>query len=259
MMRSWLISVVAALLMIGAMTSCSFTLPSTGGQPAVAGNQALIRTLQGMNFGKYLESPRFEPEHTVVQDWDVYTYPTDELRCILGGEYFIIARKGAEADRTVIWFEGGGACYPGREDCTTEARFPRWIEENGLASLDERNPLRTWNFISVPYCDGSIHLGDSDADYNGDGVVDHWHWGLRTTSAAVRLMKKLFPDSQKILIAGVAQGRRHNRDSACGEAAIPGCEALCVECIRYGPDESCHARSAGNGQKNLEHRAVHSG
>ena len=88
-MRSWLISMVAALLMIGSMTSCSIIRSSTDGQPTTVGNQALIRTLLGLNFDKYLENPQFETNHTVVQGWDVYTYRTDELRCILGGEYFI--------------------------------------------------------------------------------------------------------------------------------------------------------------------------
>jgi hypothetical protein len=205
-MKRWLILLVAALLMIGSMTSCTLTRSPINVQPTTAGNQDLIRTLQSMNFGKYLESPQFEPDHKVVQGWDVYTYPTDELRCILVGEYYIMARKGTEADKTVIWFDGGGACYPGREDCTKSVRFPSGIGEHDLASLDERNPVRDWNFISVPYCDGSIHLGDSDADYNGDGVVDHWHWGLKSTSAAVQLMKELFPASQKILIAGCSAG-----------------------------------------------------
>lgn len=205
-MKIWLILLVAALLTIGSMTSCALTRPSTGVQPTTTPEQDLIRTLQDMNFGKYLESPQFEPEHRMLQGWDVYTYPTEELRCILGGEYFLMARKGMESDKTVIWFDGGGACYPGREDCTKEARFPGWIGDHDLASMDERNPVRNWNFISVPYCDGSLHLGDSDVDYNGDGLVDHWHWGLKTTSAAVQLMRKLFPASQKILIAGCSAG-----------------------------------------------------
>jgi hypothetical protein len=63
-----------------------------------------------------------------------------------------------------------------------------------------------WNFIYVPYCDGSLHIGDNDADYDGDGTVDHWHWGLKSTSAAVRLMRSSFPDSREILITGCSAG-----------------------------------------------------
>jgi hypothetical protein len=141
-----------------------------------------------------------------VDGWEVFRYRREELRCIEGGEYFIMARRGAVADSTVVWLDGGGACWPGRDDCATEAQFYSWIEEYGLASLDEDNPVRAWNFVYVPYCDGSIHLGDADADYDGDGVVDHWHWGLRGTSAAGRLAAELFPESRRFLIAGCSAG-----------------------------------------------------
>jgi hypothetical protein len=75
-----------------------------------------------------------------------------------------------------------------------------------LASRDEDNPVRAWNFVYVPYCDGSIHLGDADADYDGDGVADHWHWGIRTTSAAARLTQELFPETRRFLVAGCSAG-----------------------------------------------------
>jgi len=78
--------------------------------------------------------------------------------------------------------------------------------EFGLASLDEDNPVRDWNFVYVPYCDGSIHLGDNFADYDGDGVIDHRHLGLKMTSAAVRLMAENFPETQDILVTGCSAG-----------------------------------------------------
>jgi len=188
------------LFLILSLTSCRPAQAPSGG------NQNLISALRSLHFDKYLQTPQFEPEHTSVRGWEVYSYPTDELRCILGGEYFIMARKGTQTDRTVIWLDGGGACWPGRDDCAKEAQYYGWIEERGLASLQVKNPVRTWNFIYVPYCDGSLHLGDSDADYDGDGVMDHWHWGLKSTSAAVRLMGELFPGTQEILIAGCSAG-----------------------------------------------------
>jgi hypothetical protein len=145
--------------------------------------------------------------HTTVQGWDVYHYATEDLRCITGEKYFLMVRKGIQTDRTAIWLDGGGACYPGRDDCEKEAQFRQSsIERQGLASQQENNPVRTWNFIYVPYCDGSLHFGDSSADYDRDGLVDHWHWGFKNTSAAVRLMAALFPGSQKILVAGCSAG-----------------------------------------------------
>lgn len=169
-------------------------------------NQALLDALQGLSFARYLDNPQFAPVYSQAQGWDVYTYRTDDLRCILGGEFFILARRGAEADKTVIWLEGGGSCFPGRDDCSKEAVLPEEYKLQGLPSLDEVNPVKSWNFIYVPYCDGSLHLGDNDADYDNNKAVDHWHWGLKTTSAAVQLMQKLFPASEKILLAGCSAG-----------------------------------------------------
>lgn len=198
--------VLVALFTMGSMAICGRALAPTDDRPSPTGNQDLLHALQDLHFDKYLVTPQLEPSHTRFQGWDVYRYRTDELRCVTGGEYFIMARRGADADKTVLWLQGGGACWPGRDDCTNEAQFDRGIAEWGLASPNEDNPVKTWNFIYVPYCDGSIHLGDSEADYDRDGIVDHWHWGFRMTSAAVRLIGELFPDSRRILIAGCSAG-----------------------------------------------------
>jgi len=196
---------VGVLLMIGLTSAC---LPPTdaGGPIPPEENPDLADALRGQHFDRYLTGPGLDPDRTRVGGWDVFHYRTEDLRCVLGGEYFIRVRRGAQPDSTVVWLEGGGACWPGRDDCATEAQFHPWIEESGLASPDQNNPVRAWNFIYVPYCDGSIHLGDADADYDGDGAVDHWHWGLRTTSAAARLAADLFPESRRFLIAGCSAG-----------------------------------------------------
>jgi Pectinacetylesterase len=201
-MKTSVFIIIATVFLIlpASLSSCSSARPSP------ADNQALVLTLQELGLDKYLSTLQLAPIRSEVQGWDMYTYPTEELRCLLGAGYFILARRGLDPDKTVLWLEGGGACYPGRDDCTKEAKFSPELLDQGLSSLDERNPLRSWNFIYVPYCDGSLHLGDSDVDYDGDGIVDHWHWGLKSTSAAVQLIQELFPASQKILVAGCSAG-----------------------------------------------------
>jgi hypothetical protein len=209
---------VSAILTAGLLVSCTFSrrnaktpvmaptaTPSETSLPT-AGNAEYLRTLAALGFGKYLSASDERRTQTVESGWDIYHYDLSDCRCLLGGDYMLMARKGSESAKTVIWMEGGGACFPGREECTTEAKVNLLRLQFGLTSSNPLNPVKDWNFIYVPYCDGSIHLGDSDADYDLNGEPDHWHWGLKNTTAAVRLMKELFPESQEILVAGCSAG-----------------------------------------------------
>lgn len=198
--------ILGLLFMFCTLTCCRRSSPEDHGLVDESKNQPLIFSLKKLNFDKYLASPTFTPVHSQVNGWDVFRYPTDELACTTGTSYFVMARRGLQTDKTVIWFDGGGACYPGRADCSKDAQFHGWIEQSGLASPVAENPLRMWNLIYLPYCDGSIHLGDGVADYDDDGIMDHQHWGFKMTSAAIRLVKELFPDSKQILLAGCSAG-----------------------------------------------------
>jgi hypothetical protein len=169
-------------------------------------NAEYIQTLRDLHYGKYLDASDASRTKTTQFGWDVYHYNLADCRCLLDTEYLLMARKGKESAKTVLWMEGGGACYPGNEDCTKTANAGVLKVQLGLGSSNPLNPVRDWNFIYVPYCDGSMHLGDSDVDYDENGEKDHWHWGLKNTSAAVRLMKELFPESREILVAGCSAG-----------------------------------------------------
>jgi hypothetical protein len=135
---------------------------------------------------------------------------------VLGGHYGLLAHAGTEADNTVLWLQPGQECWPDHPNCSqgeyTDAEAFAAITAAadgsplGPVSADPDNPVARWNFVYVPTCDGSFHFGDAAADYDEDGVPDHFHNGLRQTSAAVSLMKELFPNSRKILIAGSSNG-----------------------------------------------------
>jgi hypothetical protein len=156
--------------------------------------------------GDYLHIQPVESKDLEITGWQMYTFDPTECGCIFGEEFFVLIRPGRDPGKTVFWMNGGGACWPGQEACANHFNLDRWSAESKLATQDERNPVRDWNFIFVPSCDGSFYLGDNQADYSGDGKIDHTHWGLRNTSAASALVRKLFPDSQKILIAGCSAG-----------------------------------------------------
>jgi hypothetical protein len=199
-------SVVVLRALLAALLSCMPAGTATSLPSATPTSQDLARRLESLHFGKYLTTPVLMPSHSEIDGWDEYTYPQDQLKCVTGFPFYIRARAGTASAKTALWLEGEGACWPGRDDCSKVAWFHPTIETSGLASPTKDNPARGWNLVYLPYCDGSLHMGDAEADYNGDGVIDHWHWGLNTNSAAVRLMQELFPDTDQVLIAGYSAG-----------------------------------------------------
>jgi hypothetical protein len=181
-------------------------------------SRSYLQTLEGLAFNKYLPSPIAYDSVYHLGAWDGYIFAAAEYQCVLGGHYGILAHAGTETDKTVFWLQPGEECWPEHPNCgKSEATY---TDEQGLAyvaagadggpfgptSADPDNPVSSWNYILVPTCDGSFHFGDAAADYDNDGAPDHFHNGLRQTSAAASLMKKLFPNSREILIAGSSNG-----------------------------------------------------
>ena len=177
-----------------------------------------LLALQELAFNKYLNPPASYDGVAHLGAWDGYLYAAPEYQCVLGGHYGLLAHSGTEMDKTVLWLQPGQECWPDHPNCgyipqkfTDEQALEYAVlaadgGSFGPASPDPDNPVMDWNYIYVPTCDGSFHFGDAAVDYDGDGVPDHFHNGLRQTSAAVSLMKELFPNSRKILIAGSSNG-----------------------------------------------------
>jgi hypothetical protein len=177
-----------------------------------------LQTLQGLAFSKYLDPPASYASVAQYGNWEGYLYTAPEYQCVLGGHYGLLAHRGTDADKTVLWLRPGQECWPDHPNCGKNSKT--YTDEQALeymaaganggpfgpTSADPDNPVATWNYIYIPTCDGSFHFGDAAADYDQDGTPDHFHNGLRQTTAAVSLMKELFPKSQKILIAGSSNG-----------------------------------------------------
>ena len=105
----------------------------------------------------------------------------------------------------MITLQGGGASWPGLEDCKEEGNEDDVFTSEFATELAEKLG-QEWNHVMIPYCDGSIYMGDLAADYDEDGFVDHWHWGFRASSAGVALAVKNFPELKNIFITGCSAG-----------------------------------------------------
>jgi hypothetical protein len=134
--------------------------------------------------------------------------PADGIRgpaCIRGATYHVATRNTGSPD-LLIFMQGGGACWS--DFCFT-------IEEAGadgvptfdvLDTESDTNPFADWNVLYLPYCDGSLFVGDADYDPNGDGTPDRLHRGLQNLSAALDVAHSEFPGVERVMLAGSSGG-----------------------------------------------------
>ena len=157
----------------------------------------LENLFEEMGFRPYLD---FKPYRTEEDEsgYTRYFYSTDDFKCYGGTEANVAVSMGT-SNNVVFYLEAGGASWPGFH-LAYEVDFPGY--EDYLSPAEE-NPLRDWNIVYVPYCDNSLHIGDSEVEEEGSTV---YHHGLRHSAAAAALMKELFPDPDKILVLGVSAG-----------------------------------------------------
>lgn len=191
------------LCFVGFMINCkedstSPPLPTPSPEP-----DFMTVLTEDMDIDRYIGIQYSSSESTGDPEWTVYHYDTDDCKCILGDPFKISIRDSGSSN-IILHMQGGGACWPGMDFfCSTTAS----TGSNGnIMSKSSLNPCHDWNVVFIPYCDGSVHSGDNNADYNEDGTVDHYHWGIRHVSAAVTLMKELFPNTEKILVTGSSAG-----------------------------------------------------
>jgi hypothetical protein len=141
-----------------------------------------------------------------LEGWTDHLYDSSDCRCILGGSYLISSsRPYPESTKLMISLEGGGASWPGLEDCKETADPEDVFTAEFTMELADRLG-EEWNQLFIPYCDGSVYTGDHAADYDGDGTVDHWHWGLRAASAGVGFARRNFREPEEILVTGCSAG-----------------------------------------------------
>lgn len=144
--------------------------------------------------------------NAVDAEWEDYYFSKEDCRCVYGDEYFVSIREtDPNSKNLIVTLQGGGACWPGMKDCkpTAEPKDVLWAQRStALNDLLGGN----YNQLFMPYCDGSIYHGDATADYDNNGEADHWHWGIRNSTAGLELAAKKFPGVEKIILTGCSAG-----------------------------------------------------
>ncbi|MCX2978719.1 pectin acetylesterase-family hydrolase [Candidatus Marimicrobium litorale] len=124
--------------------------------------------------------------------------------CLDGSEY----RMGTfnqGSDELVIFLQGGGACWSTL--CSATESAESGIPQVGILDpAREDNPVKSWNQVYLPYCDGGLHASDADNDYDGDGTPETRQRGLHNLSASLDVAVNAFPSPSRILLTGASAG-----------------------------------------------------
>ncbi len=157
----------------------------------------------------------------------VQLHPSTGAVCGNGSPYKFFVNRVPNTSNTVIYMEGGGACWD-YESCkggSLGARNPNGIPDD---YLDLSNPatslvspfvfrfnpwsqtkVQAWNTVYIPYCTGDLYTGDKIAVYDKadgtDSIVWH-HNGLRNVRAALAWLKNNVPRPGQALMTGCSAG-----------------------------------------------------
>jgi hypothetical protein len=176
------------------------TAPDGSGAPAEP-----FAELVAAGLNRYLGAAQPVAESTDGSGHTTYEFAfEDGPGCIYGGTFRAATRTTGSSD-LLIFLQGGGACWA--DFCFAIDSAPPGIPSLDVLDVDKpTNPFRDWNVLYLPYCDGSLFAGDVDIDDNDDGTIDRYHRGLRNLSAALDLVPRVFPDVERIMIAGSSGG-----------------------------------------------------
>lgn len=158
-----------------------------------------------MDAVRYLNTAK-PVEITTKGDATVYTFATaDGPSCMRGAPYRASVRQ-TESEDLMIFMQGGGACWS--DFCLATTSAPPGIpgKTNILNPTLAENPVRDWNVVYMPYCDGSLFVGDNIVEEPNGKKGPRIHAGLQNTSASLTLAHELFPAPNRILLAGSSGG-----------------------------------------------------
>lgn len=148
--------------------------------------------------------------------------------CGNGSPYKFFVNRVAHTRNTVVYMEGGGACWD-YESCTGQtgirgARNPNGIPDDyldgpatGLVSPFvfrdhpySRVKTQDWNVVYVPYCTGDIYTGDETAVYEDPtgqaAPLVYHHNGVRNVRAVTAWMRENLPAPTQLLMTGCSAG-----------------------------------------------------
>jgi hypothetical protein len=198
----------------------------SGGSGAAggAGGSSGFDELYDQGLTKYVGEFAPEGDPTFHEENGINTYqfavpadPTAEPRgplCLRGTEYTVDTREGS-SDELVIFLQGGGACWADFCAAFEQTNFLGDVNvSRGILNPElETNPVKDWDVVYLPYCDGALFAGDVDRMLPNSVVEDGeagesmgYQRGLQNLTAALDVAVAEFPNPSRILLTGVSGG-----------------------------------------------------
>ncbi|WP_408950414.1 pectin acetylesterase-family hydrolase [Lysobacter sp. Hz 25] len=163
--------------------------------------------------------------------WQTVQLPAETgAVCGNGSPYKIFVNRVPDTTNTIIYMEGGGACWD-YASCSGQggvrgARNPNGVPDDYMKLLNPGASLvspfvtrvspfdgvktQGWNMVYVPYCTGDLYGGDKVAVYNdpsGQAQPLVWHHnGLRNSRALTAWLKDNLPRPGQMLSTGCSAG-----------------------------------------------------
>jgi hypothetical protein len=188
---------------------CTLVVLIGCGESDIATRSYEFQELADQGLTRYLGAARPASSTMLDTGATVYEFATADGPICLNGGPFRAAVRDTGAGDLVIFLQGGGACNSRVCIVTfvdTDSIFATGVPPAGILSATlATNPVRDWNVVYSPYCDGSLMAGDIDRDIDNDGQIEHQR-GLRNLSAVIDLAQAEFPRPRRILLTGISAG-----------------------------------------------------
>ncbi len=147
-------------------------------------------------------------------------------KCRDGSDTGIAVNLSPGSTKTVIFLEGGGACFTpsfcsmnpskfGPADLTASIAAGGPAGSGGgksgtafgiLSRKDMKNPVRDWNMIYIPYCTGDIHGGANPTGMVAGVSGTQMFVGRNNIALDLDALKSLTPGTTEVFLTGASAG-----------------------------------------------------
>lgn len=163
--------------------------------------------------------------------WEAIELPASSgASCGNGTPYRFFVNRTPFTSKTVVMFEGGGACWDQaacKGGTQLDAVNPDGIPANYMSDFNRQahlglvtpftlrlNPLQavqtqSWNIVYVTYCTGDVHTGNKVAVYNNVDPANpmaYYHRGAVNAVAVANWMAQNMPQPAHLLMTGFSAG-----------------------------------------------------